>query len=113
MTVCLGKKTDEQQEDEKLKDESFLRQMGYTQSLSCAFSLFMSFALVVNTVSVLISIRIGFTDTMNKGGAGVTIWSWIIGSVFTILISLSLDEMCSVYRVVGAVFHWYVYVCLV
>ena len=50
---------------------------------------------------------------MNKGGSGVVIWSWIVEPIFTILIGLSLAEMCLIYPVAGAVYHWYVYVGLV
>jgi amino acid transporter len=87
--------------------------MGYTQSLYRGFSSFMSFALSFNAVSVLVSITIGFGDTMNTGGAAVAIWSWVIGFIFTILIGLSLAEMCSIYISAGSVYHWYVHVQLV
>ena len=108
---CWKKKnaqTVQRREEDKSKDESFLLQMGYTQSLYRGFSSFMSFALSLNVICVLISITIGFGYTMQTGGSGVAVWSWIIGSIFTILIGLSLAEMCSVYPSAGAVYHWYV-----
>ncbi len=31
---------------------------------------------------------------------------WIIGSIFTILVSLSMGEICSVYPIGGSVYTW-------
>ncbi|CAF1344497.1 unnamed protein product [Rotaria sp. Silwood1] len=87
-------------------DVRLLREMGYTQELYRGFSPFMSFAFCFTTVNVFISITIGFTYSLNTGGSGVTIWSWIIGAIFTILIGLSLAEICSVYPSAGSVYHW-------
>ncbi|CAF1523679.1 unnamed protein product, partial [Adineta steineri] len=36
----------------------------------------------------------------------VAIWSWIIGSFFTVLVGCSLAEICSVYPSAGSVYHW-------
>ena len=96
----------QQRAEEELNDATFLRQVGYPQTLYRGFSSFMSFAFGFNVVSVLISITIGFAYSMKTGGSGVAIWSWIIGSIFTILIGLSLAEMSSVYPSAGSVYHW-------
>ncbi|CAF4559108.1 unnamed protein product, partial [Rotaria sp. Silwood1] len=76
-------------------DVRLLREMGYTQELYRGFSPFMSFAFCFTAVNVLTSISIGFTYSLNTGGSGVTIWAWVIGAIFTILIGLSLAEICS------------------
>ncbi len=101
-------KTKQRQEQEE-EDARFLEEMGYTQELYRGFSPFMAFALCFSSVNVLTGISIGFTYTLNTGGSGVAIWSWTIGSFFTILIGLSLAEICSVYPCAGAVYHWYAY----
>ncbi|CAF1002246.1 unnamed protein product [Adineta ricciae] len=93
----------DQQED---SDVRLLREMGYTQELYRGFSPLMSFAFCFTAVNVLASISLGFTFTLNTGGSGVAIWSWIVGSLFTILIGLSLAEICSVYPSAGSVYHW-------
>ncbi|CAF1350281.1 unnamed protein product, partial [Rotaria sp. Silwood1] len=87
-------------------DVRLLREMGYTQELYRGFSPFMSFAFCFTAVNVLTSISIGFTYSLNTGGSGVTIWAWVIGAIFTILIGLSLAEICSVYPSAGSVYHW-------
>ncbi|CAF1209793.1 unnamed protein product [Adineta ricciae] len=75
-------------------DTDTLQELGYTQELYRGFSPFMSFAFCFTTVNVLTSISIGFTYALITGGSGVIIWSWIFGSFFTILIGLSLAEIC-------------------
>lgn len=91
---------------EEDSDVRLLREMGYSQELYRGFSPLMSFAFCFTAVNVLTSISLGFTYTLNTGGSGVAIWSWLIGSVFTILIGLSLAEICSVYPSAGSVYHW-------
>ncbi|CAF1286629.1 unnamed protein product [Rotaria sordida] len=66
----------------------------------------MSFTFCFTAVNVFAAISIGFSYTLDTGGSGVAIWSWILGSFFTILISLSLAEICSVYPTAGSVYHW-------
>ncbi len=109
MNKIKFKKTKEETEEEEESDMKILRQMGYTQELYRGFSSIMSFAFCFTAVNVLSSISIGFTYTLTTGGSGVAIWSWIIGSFFTILVGLSLAEICSVYPTAGAVYHWYVF----
>jgi amino acid transporter len=94
----------EQDED---SDVRLLREMGYTQELYRGFSPLMSFAFCFTAVNVFASISLSFTYTLTTGGSGVAAWSWIIGSIFTILIGLSLAEICSVYPSAGSVYHWY------
>lgn len=106
------RKTDEikRQEEEEDSDARLLRQMGYIQELYRGFSPFMSFAFCFTGVSAYTSVTLGFPYTLYVGGSGVAIWSWIVGSFFTILISLSLAEISSVYPSAGSVYHWYVQV---
>jgi len=33
-------------------------------------------------------------------------WGWIIGSFFSILVGLSMAEICSSYPSAGSVYHW-------
>ena len=106
--VSVMKKTSRMaKQEEEDSDSHILRELGYTQELYRGFSPFMSFAFCFTTVNVLTSISIGFTYALNTGGSGFIIWSWFLGSFFTILISLSLAEICSVYPSAGSVYYWY------
>ena len=93
---------------EKDPDEEVLRHMGYKQELYRGFTAFMSFAFCCTAVNVLASLSVEFNFLIIAGGSGVACWAWVIASFFTILISLSLAEICSVYPSAGSVYHWYV-----
>jgi amino acid transporter len=34
------------------------------------------------------------------------VWGWIIGSIFSNIVGLSLAEICSAYPSAGSVYHW-------
>ncbi|CAF1410935.1 unnamed protein product [Adineta steineri] len=106
MMFRKSERTIQRQQEENDDDARFLRQIGYTQELYRGFSPFMSFSFCFTAVNVLTAISLGFTNQMSTGGSGVAIWSWIIGSFFTILIGFSLAEICSVYPSAGSVYHW-------
>ncbi|CAF3805234.1 unnamed protein product [Rotaria sordida] len=93
-------------EDEEEPDIRREHEMGYHQELYRGFSPFMSFAFCFTAVNVLTSLSISFTDALRTGGSGVAIWSWFVGSGFTILVGLSLAEICSVYPSAGSVYYW-------
>jgi amino acid transporter len=105
-SVAAVKKNESTSNNDEDSDVRLLRDMGYTQELYRGFSPLMSFAFCFTAVNVLTSLSLGFDFTLNTGGSGVAIWSWIIGAIFTILIGLSLAEICSVYPSAGSVYHW-------
>jgi amino acid transporter len=43
---------------------------------------------------------------MIQGGPVILTWTWLIGTVMSILISLSLAEISSTYPSAGSVYHW-------
>jgi amino acid transporter len=105
-SISMAMNAEINKEKEEDSDVRLLREMGYSQELYRGFSPLMSFAFCFTAVNVLTSISLGFTFTLNTGGSGVAIWSWLIGSFCTILIGLSLAEICSVYPSAGSVYHW-------
>ncbi|CAF1516919.1 unnamed protein product [Didymodactylos carnosus] len=108
--VSLSKsKVMEEKMEEKIEEDTdvvLMRDMGYEQELFRGFSGLMSLTFCFTAVNVLCSISIGFNYGVNTGGPGVIIWGWIIGSFFTIIIGLSLAEICSTYPSAGSVYHW-------
>ncbi|CAF4716054.1 unnamed protein product, partial [Rotaria sp. Silwood2] len=80
--------------------------MGYKQELYRGFSPLMSFAFCFTSVNVLTFMSISFTYALHTGGSAVSVWSWLIGSIFTNLVGLSLPGICSVYPSAGSVYYW-------
>ncbi|UJR27558.1 hypothetical protein I4U23_008840 [Adineta vaga] len=96
----------EEEEEEKNADVHLLHEMGYLQELYRGFSPLMSFTFCFTAVNVLSSISVGFNFTLNTGGSAVAVYSWLIGSIFTMFVGLSLAEICSIYPSAGSVYHW-------
>jgi amino acid transporter len=66
----------------------------------------MSFSFCFTAVAVISSSSLLFSYGLVTGGPAVMIWGWIIASVFTILVGLSMAEICSSYPSAGSVYHW-------
>jgi len=57
-------------------------------------------------VAVITSSTIVFGYGLNTGGPVLMTWGWLIGSFFTIMVGLSLAEICSAYPQAGSVYYW-------
>ena len=66
----------------------------------------MNFSFTFTSVAVISSITVTFGTGLLTGGPAVLIWSWIGASFFTIMVGLSLSEICSTYPSAGSVYHW-------
>lgn len=66
----------------------------------------MSFSFCFTAVAVISGCSLLFDYGLTTGGPVVMIWGWIIGSFFTIIVGLSLAEICSSYPSAGSVYHW-------
>eukprot|EP01124_Arcella_intermedia_P010886 TRINITY_DN17390_c0_g1_i1.p1 TRINITY_DN17390_c0_g1~~TRINITY_DN17390_c0_g1_i1.p1 ORF type:complete len:550 (+),score=49.13 TRINITY_DN17390_c0_g1_i1:40-1689(+) len=88
-------------------DLQVLKDMGYEQDLFRGLGgWFANFAFTFVEVSFISSYSIVFNSGLTIGGPSVMIWGWIIGSIFNIMVGLSLAEICSVYPSAGSVYHW-------
>ena len=57
-------------------------------------------------ISVISSFTIWFGTGLELGGPFILIGCWLIASFFSILVGLSLAEICSSYPSAGSVYHW-------
>ena len=88
------------------EDELELQKMGYKQELYRGFSAFMSFSFCFTAVAVVSSLTGLFTYALETGGPVVIVWSWILGSILTIIVTLNMAEICSTFPSAGSVYHW-------
>ena len=88
------------------QDDMVLASLGYKSELHRGFNAFMSFTMVFTSVGVICSNALIFEYGLNTGGPVTLTWGWIVGSIFTILIAMSLAEITSTYPVSGSVYHW-------
>ncbi|PSC69717.1 amino-acid permease [Micractinium conductrix] len=87
-------------------DEAMLRQMGYKQELRRGWSAFENFALSFTVVSVLTGLTGLYGTGMTYGGPVAVVWGWVLVSFFTLLVALSMAEICGAYPTSGALYYW-------
>jgi amino acid transporter len=86
------------------EDDRYLAKLGYKSELYRGFNAFMAFTFTFTSVGVICSNALIFDYGLNTGGPVTLTWGWIIGSLFTFCIALSLAEITSTYPVSGSVY---------
>ncbi|KAJ8652213.1 hypothetical protein O0I10_012174 [Lichtheimia ornata] len=87
-------------------DEELLRQLGYEQDLSRSINAFSNFAIAFSCCSVLSGLTPMWGDAMNDSGSLGVIWGWLITGTFTMMVAMSLAEICSAYPTTGGLYFW-------
>ena len=88
------------------EDDRLLAKMGYKQELHRGVNAFMNFSFCFTAVAVVSGCSLLFPFGLATGGPVIMIWGWIIGSVFSTIVGLSMAEICSSYPSAGSVYHW-------
>ncbi|KAL2161694.1 hypothetical protein VTH06DRAFT_8256 [Thermothelomyces fergusii] len=88
------------------KDEAdrALEALGYTPVFRREFSAWSSFSFAMSICAIYGSIMSSWIYGLQAGGAAAIMWSWIIGGAGSLLIALSLAELCSAYPTAGAMY---------
>lgn len=87
------------------EDDRILARLGYKAELYRSFSSFMNFSFTFTAVAVVSSVTVMFPYGLLTGGPVVMIWGWVVGSLFTNIVGLSMAEICSSYPSAGSVYH--------
>ncbi|KAG2224834.1 hypothetical protein INT45_008016, partial [Circinella minor] len=87
-------------------DEQLLNELGYTQDLNRSISAFSNFAIAFSCCSVLSGLTPMWGDAMNDSGSLGVIWGWFITGTFTMIVAMSLAEICSAYPTTGGLYFW-------
>jgi len=87
-------------------DEAELAKMGYKQELKRDLSLLQNFGVSFSIISVITGIPSLFLFGLNTGGPAVMVWGWIVVAFFTILVGLSMAEVCSAHPTSGGPYFW-------
>jgi len=87
-------------------DEALMAKMGYKQELHRGFNAFMNFSFCFTAVAVVSGCSLLFPFGLVTGGPVVMVWGWVVGSIFSTLVGLSMAEICSSYPSAGSVYHW-------
>ena len=87
-------------------DEETLHRLGYAQELRRRMSGFSNFAVSFTIISILSGCLTLYGYGMNTGGPGIIVWGWPIVGIFTLLVGLSMAEVCSSFPTAGGLYYW-------
>lgn len=89
-----------------LSDEERLRQLGYSQVLARQMSGFSNFAVSFTIISILAGCLTLYGFGMNTGGPAMIMWGWVGVGLMTLLVALSMAEVCSSYPTSAGLYFW-------
>jgi amino acid permease (GABA permease) len=87
-------------------DEETLHRLGYAQELRRRMSGFSNFAVSFTIISILSGCLTLYYYGMGTGGPTIIVWGWPIVGVFTLLVGLSMAEVCSSFPTAGGLYYW-------
>ena len=87
-------------------DEETLHRLGYAQELRRRMSGFSNFAVSFAIISILSGCLTLFYFGMDEGGPAIIVWGWPIVGIFTLLVGLSMAEVCSSFPTAGGLYYW-------
>ena len=87
-------------------DSDRLHELGYAQELRRRMGWFSNFAVSFSIISILTGGITTFYLPLLAGGPRAVTFSWIIVGFFTLLVGLSMAEICSAYPTAGGSYFW-------
>src|ERR1700757_4930858 len=87
-------------------DERCLHELGYAQELRRRMSGFSNFAVSFTIISILSGCLTLYYLGMDEGGPAVIVWGWPIVGIMTLLVGLSMAEVCSSFPTAGGLYYW-------
>ncbi len=88
------------------EDERRLHELGYAQELMRRMSGFSNFAVSFTIISILSGCLTLYYFGMEEGGPAIIVWGWPIVGIFTLLVGLSMAEVCSSFPTAGGLYYW-------
>jgi amino acid permease (GABA permease) len=87
-------------------DEETLHRLGYAQELRRRMSGFSNFAVSFTIISILSGCLTLYYFGMDEGGPAIIVWGWPIVGIMTLLVGLSMAEVCSSFPTAGGLYYW-------
>ncbi|CAF1317235.1 unnamed protein product [Adineta ricciae] len=87
-------------------DANRLENLGYKQELTRSLTRLTNYGMTLSVVSITSGVTSLFAYGMMTGGPMVMVWGWILVSLFTICVGLSMAEICSAYPTAGGLYFW-------
>jgi len=87
-------------------DQRRLHELGYAQELRRRMSGFSNFAVSFTIISILSGCLTLYGYGMNTGGPAIIVWGWPIVGLMTLMVGLSMAEVCSSFPTAGGLYYW-------
>src|SRR5580693_5227052 len=87
-------------------DEQRLHELGYAQELMRRMSGFSNFAVSFTIISILSGCLTLYYFGMGNGGPALITWGWLAVGGMTMLVGLSMGEVCSAFPTSGALYFY-------
>ncbi|CAB4265094.1 unnamed protein product [Prunus armeniaca] len=87
-------------------DDTRLKQLGYKQELSRNLSAIANFSVTFSIISVLTGLSTTYGMSLTYGGPVTMVYGWPIVGLLTLLVGLSMAEICSAYPTSGGLYFW-------
>src|SRR5579864_8537246 len=87
-------------------DQARLHELGYAQELMRRMSGFSNFAVSFTIISILSGCLTLYYFGMDEGGPAIIVWGWPIVGIMTLLVGLSMAEVCSSFPTAGGLYYW-------
>jgi amino acid permease (GABA permease) len=88
------------------EDERKLHELGYAQELRRRMSGFSNFAVSFTIISILSGCLTLYGYGMVTGGPAIIVWGWPIVGIMTLMVGLSMAEVCSSFPTAGGLYYW-------
>ncbi|XP_078428380.1 amino-acid permease BAT1 homolog isoform X2 [Wolffia australiana] len=83
-----------------------LHQLGYKQELKRDLSVLSNFAFSFSIISVLTGVTTLYNTGLRYGGPLTMVYGWLVAGFFTMIVGLSMAEICSSYPTSGGLYYW-------
>jgi amino acid transporter len=93
-------------EDVHDADREHLHSLGYAQELNRGMGTFSNFAISFSIISILAGGFTSFWIGATFGGPLVVTLGWLIVGFFSLLVGMSMGEICSAYPTAGGLYFW-------
>lgn len=87
-------------------DQEDLRHFGYAQQLLRSMGGFSNFAISFSIISILTGAVTLYGYGLDMGGPLEMTLGWPVATAGTLLVAVSMAELCSAYPTAGGVYHW-------
>uniref|UniRef100_A0A803LJF7 Uncharacterized protein n=1 Tax=Chenopodium quinoa TaxID=63459 RepID=A0A803LJF7_CHEQI len=94
-----------------MSDDNLLQQLGYKQELNRSLSAIANFAVTFSIISVLTGLTTMFNMGLTYGGPVTMVYGWPIVGIMTMMVGLSMAEICSAFPTSGGLYFWSAKLC--